>query len=123
MSDLTKGRQFQLWEYHVSHGSLLIRSPAGPSLETSVDILCVGVEYICAPRHLGQITVCEASEAEVGRLEKILQKKLHPSRVWVLASLSERFLLVAVSLTVQEHRLDIFESPFVNDRLDFPSTC
>jgi hypothetical protein len=86
MSVLTKGRNFQLWEYHVSHGSLLIRSPAGPGIETRVDIICMGVEYLAAPRHLGEITVCPATEAEVEHLEKVLQKKLSPLHVWVFAN-------------------------------------
>lgn len=113
MSELTKGREFQLWEYHVSHGSLLIRSPAGPEFETSIDIICVGVEYLTAPRHLGEITVSEASEAEIGRLEEILGKKLPPSsRVWALQGSRQRSLVVAVALKVQEHRGNIFDSPF-----------
>jgi hypothetical protein len=113
MSALTKGRIFQLWEYYVSHGSLLIRSPAGPGTETSVDIVCVGVEYLAAPRYLDEITVCPATGAEVERLESILQKKLSPPlHAWVLESASERFLLVGVALNVREHHGDIFESPF-----------
>jgi hypothetical protein len=112
MSELTKGREFELWEYYVSHGSLLIRSPAGPGFETSIDIICVGVEYLAAPRHLGEITVSEASEAEIGRLEEILGKKLPPSRVWALQGSRQRSLVVAAALKVQEHRGDIFDSPF-----------
>jgi hypothetical protein len=113
MSALTKGRNFQLWEYHVSHGSLLIRSPAGPGTETSIDIVCVGVAYLAAPRHLCEIIVCPATEAEVERLENVLQKKLSPTlHAWVLESASERFLLVGVALNVREHYGDIFESPF-----------
>lgn len=55
MAALTRGRNFQLWQYHVSHGSLLIRSPAAPGVEKSVDIIC-----------------SEATQAEVERLGKIL---------------------------------------------------
>jgi hypothetical protein len=112
MSELTKGREFQLWEYHVSHGSLLIRSPAGPGFETSIDIICLGVEYLAAPRHLGEIIVSEATGAEIERLEEILFKKLLPSRVWALQGSRQRSLVVAVALKVQEHRGDIFDSPF-----------
>jgi hypothetical protein len=46
-------RAFQLWEYKVSHGSLLIRSPKGPEISTNIDLVCVGVEYPAAPRHIG----------------------------------------------------------------------
>ena len=100
MSELMKGREFQLWEYQVSHGSLLIRSPAGPELETSIDIICVGVEYLAAPRHLGEITVSEASEVEIGSLEEILGKKFPLSRVWALQSSHQRSLVVAAALKI-----------------------
>jgi hypothetical protein len=112
MSPLMKEREFQLWEYRVSHGSLLIRSPAGPESETSIDIIFVGVEYLAAPRQLGEITISEADEIEIGRLEEILGKRLPPSRVWALQGSRQRSLVVAVALKVQEHRGDIFESPF-----------
>ena len=68
MPELTKGRQFQLWEYQVSHGFLLIRSPAGPDAAKSIDIIFVGVEYLAAPRHLGEIAVSDATVDEVHRL-------------------------------------------------------
>jgi hypothetical protein len=112
MSELTNGREFQLWEYRVSHGSLLIRSPAGPGFETSIDIICVGVEYLAAPRHLGEITVSEATGAEIERLEEILGKKLLSSRVWALQGSRQRSFVVAAALKVQEHQGDIFDSPF-----------
>lgn len=114
MPELIKGRQFQLWEYHVSHGSLLIRSPAGPDAAKSIDIIFVGIEYLAAPRHLGEIAVSEATADEIHRLEEILQKKLVSSRVWALQSLRDRFLIVAAALKIQEHPGDIFDSPFTH---------
>jgi hypothetical protein len=112
MSSLTQGRQFQLWEYHGSHGSLLIRSPAAPGVATSIDIICVGVEYLAAPRYLGEIVVSEAAADEILGLEGILQKKLDPSRVWALQGSRCRSLVVAAALRIQEHTGDIFDSPF-----------
>jgi hypothetical protein len=112
MLELTKGREFQLWEYRVSHGSLLIRSPAGPQFEANIDIICVGVEYLAAPRQLGEIVISEATEVEIEKLEDILNKKLPSSRVWVLQGGRHRSLLVAVALRVQEYRGNIFDSPF-----------
>lgn len=112
MVDLTKERAFQLWEYHVSHGSLLIRSPASPDIETSIDIICSGVEYIAAPRHLGKITLLEPTKDEIEHLEKILDKSLLPARIRVLQGSHSRFLLVAAGLIVREWRGDIFDSPF-----------
>jgi hypothetical protein len=112
MFELIKGRQFQLWEYHVSHGFLLIRSPAGPGVVQSIDIVFAGVEYLAAPRHLGEIVVSEATADEIYRLEEILQKKLVSSHVWVMQGSRERFPVVAAALKIQEHACDIFDSPF-----------
>jgi uncharacterized protein YaiE (UPF0345 family) len=112
MRELTTGRQIQVWEYHVSHGSLLIRSPAGPGVVKSIDIVFIGVEYLAVPRHLGEIVISEATADEMHKLEGILQKKLVSSRVWVLQGSRERFPVVAAALRIQEHAGDIFDSPF-----------
>ena len=113
MTSLIKGRQFQLWEYHVSHGSLLLRSPEGLGQRGTVDIVCTGVQYIAAPRHLGEIIeVAGAREEEIAHVEKILGKKIQlPEQVYVLESERGRFPLVAVSLSIQEHRGSLFKSP------------
>lgn len=113
MSELTKGRAFQLWEYHVSHGWLLIRSPAGPGIENSIDIVCVGVEYVAAPRHLGEITVVEPTAEDIEKLEGVLGKRLDPARVWAFQGSNSRSLVVAVSLSIREHFGAIFDSPRV----------
>jgi hypothetical protein len=43
-------RTFQLWEYRVSHSSLLNRSPKSPGVSTNIDLICTGVEYLAVPR-------------------------------------------------------------------------
>ncbi len=112
MTSLTKGREFQLWEYHVSHGSLLIRSPAGVGRRGTVDIICSGVQYIAAPRHVGEIEVAGPTAEEIECMERILGKKIQlPEQVYVLAGPRGRFPLVAVSLSIQEHRGSFFKSP------------
>jgi hypothetical protein len=112
MSELIKGREFQIWEYHVSHGSLLIRSPAGQQFDTSIDLIFVGVEYVAAPRHLGLIMLTKTSESEISRLSEILHKELAPERVWALQSSHKRFFVVAAALRIEEYRGNIFDSPF-----------
>lgn len=112
MSELVKGRRFQLWEFHVSHGSLLIRSPAAQESMTSIDIICVGVEYISAPRHLREVTIVQPTAEEIQSLEKVLQKSLPPSHVWIMQSAGQRFTIVASALQVREHSGEIFDSPF-----------
>jgi hypothetical protein len=118
MSDLLKGREFQLWEYRVSHGSLLIRSPrrfpGRPGIsDVNVDIICIGVVYVAAPRFLGEIAICSATEAELADLrERLPAPTMTVSSVWVLQSAVSRSLIVAAGLTVREYAGDIFDSPF-----------
>lgn len=113
MSKLMKGRWFQVWEYHVSHGSLLIRSPAGPGIEGSIDIVCFGVAYFEAPRNLDEISISRATLTEIGELENILGYSLPPLQGWVLQRSGYRFRLVASHVNVRRHHGDILDSPFL----------
>ena len=105
-------RHFQLWEYKVSHGSLLIRSPKTQELETNVDLICVGVEYFEMPRHLREFAMKAASVQEIARLSDILNKQLKSSSVRIIVSEGRRFPIVAAGFKISENDSDIFQSPF-----------
>jgi len=79
-------RTFQLWEYRVSHGSLLIRSPGNPDAKTNVDFVCIGVEYLAVPRFLHGVDVTKPTLEEMHQLEQTLGKQLTASSVVILAS-------------------------------------
>lgn len=111
-TQLTTNRTFQLWEYRVNHGSLLIRSPQGADAKTNVDIICTGVEYIAAPRFLRGIEIAEPTLDELRKLEQTLGKPLTAASVRILASSGQRFAIVAASFRLEENERDIFESPF-----------
>ncbi len=106
-------REFQLWEYRVSHGSLLIRSPQGAETKTNVDIVFSGVEYLAAPRILRGVEIAVPTKEEVRRLEARLGKQLTESSIVILVSSGQRFPIVAASFKVEENELDIFESTFL----------
>lgn len=105
-------RTFQLWEYRVSHGSLLIRSPQGADVKKNVDLVFTGVEYLGAPRFMRGVDVVEPTIEELRHLEQMLGKQLTASTVVILASAGQRFPIVAASFKVEENERDIFESPF-----------
>ena len=42
-------RPFQLWDYHVSHNRLLLRSPASPEHPKNQDIIYYGVRILDIP--------------------------------------------------------------------------
>ena len=116
-SSLPSRRTFKVWEYQVSHGHLLIRSPLAPasqySLEevTNLDLHFWGVDYFELPRLLKGVEIVAPTEAEVERLGGILGKRLLPANVIILLSGSQRLSIVAEGLAVTENQWDIFESP------------
>jgi hypothetical protein len=113
VSELITGRRFQLWEYHVSHGSLLIRSPADSRFETSIDLVFAGTQYVSLPRHLGEIKISAAGAADQGRVEKLIDKDLRDLKVWVLENACGRHFVAAAALQIAEHHGEIFDSPLL----------
>ena len=106
------GRNFQLWEYGVSHGQALVRSPRRGTTKTNQDVILVGVEYLGLPRHLRALELDDPSDAEVRLAGTLLGKVVPPEHVWVFVGDGRRHLAVAAKLIVEESDMDIFESPF-----------
>lgn len=115
-------RTFKLWEYQISHGQLLIRSPKAPATETSpefptnVDLVCLGVDYMAVPRVLRGVELLSPTSDEIQHLEAQIGRAIDPDNVKILASEGKRFPIVASSFSLSENDWDIFESPF-----EFPS--
>ena len=105
-------RMFQTWEFKVSHGQLLIRSPKDANHSTNVDLIFSGVEYVDLPRHLGQLEVQHPDEADISFIGERLAKQGSSNSIFVLTSDSRRYHVVAAALTISENELDIFDSPF-----------
>lgn len=106
-------RRFQLWEYRVSHGALLIRSPKGPETETNVDFVFSGVEYIACPRMLRGLELGTVTPEDVDRVTERFGRVVPPDQVFVLVSAGARHLVVATSCVVNENLDDIFGIPLI----------
>ena len=110
---MPSGLRFQLWEYRVSHGMLLIRSPRLGSNDCNDDILFAGVEYLSAPRHLGDVTLAEPTHVDITAVERASGFEIRsPNRLFVLDGDGRRFYVVAASVHVTQNTLDIFDSVF-----------
>jgi len=105
------GRHFQLWEYSVSHGYALVRSPKTGD-GRNLDIVFAGVEYLSVPRHLKELVIEEPLPEEVEVLRKLLGKEVQPKRITVLKTKSARFYVVSAGVKIVETDLDIFDNPF-----------
>ena len=105
-------RDFQFWEYRVSHGSLLVRSPKTPSQSKNIDLIFAGVEFVALPRLLRGIVLehGNASDGETAALA--LGRPALPERVFVIISQNRRHIIVAAGYKMAENDGDIFDSPF-----------
>lgn len=112
MIEQLNDKKFQFWEYLVSHGSLLIRSPKKGDQQYNVDIKFYGVEYVAVPRHLEGIVQSKVNAEEVKHVERMLGKPVNKDNVFVLESSTGRHLVVAAKMKVEENEADIFNSPF-----------
>lgn len=106
------GFVFQFWEYRVSHGQLLVRSPKSPTQASNVDIAFAGVEYVDLPRYLRELEIDEPEEADIAFAEHRLGRPIEAKAVFVLKVEGKRHIVVAAAVRVTESDMDIFESPF-----------
>jgi hypothetical protein len=88
-------RALQLWEYRVSHGPLLIRSPQVEygEIGTNVDIVCTVAEFLSFHRFLRGLGILEARIDEMHNMDAILGKELSPISVRIIASMGKDFQL------------------------------
>jgi hypothetical protein len=111
-------RTFKIWEYQVSHGQLLIRSPKAPATQTSpefvtnVDLVCTDVEYLAVPGIIKGIEILPATTEEIRHLGGLVGKAVNSENIKVLVSGGKRFPIIASSFSFSENDWDIFESPF-----------
>ena len=84
----------------------------GLEVPTNIDLVCVGVEYLAAPRHMRGLDLVDATVDEIKTLRDLLGKDVQPSSVRVVVSEGHRFPIVAANFKISENQHDIFHSPF-----------
>ena len=114
--DLSKNREFNIWEYHVSHGSLLLRSPKRENFDTNVDIIFAGVEYISGPTILGFLEFSKPTEAERSLVGKAINTRMNGCTLWAWNTewntKSARLLIAGGWFKICENAYPIVSSPF-----------
>jgi len=110
-------RRFQVWDYQVSHGQLLIRSPQCPATnlepeqKTNIDLIFWGVKYLSLPAVLNAPRIVAATDLEVVTFSKVVGQTLSADSLHVLYAQEQRHIVIADKLLVYENDWDIFESP------------
>jgi hypothetical protein len=110
MSLLDGSRSFRLWEYRVSHGSLLLRSPKNERFATNIDVVFVGVECVRMSTQLSGLRVVESMAAHFE--EELADSGPLSGEVFSLLCSAGSGLVVAAACKVSEHDEDFLWSPF-----------
>jgi len=99
-------RTFQLWDFHVSHSRLLIRSPKSTNDLLNQDIIFYGVTHLDLPATFFGLDIEQLPDGEAGG-------KFTPtlgSTTFRLMTTGQACFLAAVACKVLENDLDLFDS-------------
>ncbi|MBX9393033.1 hypothetical protein K4749_05395 [Streptomyces sp. TRM72054] len=61
-------REFQVWQYSVSHSTLLLRSVNVEGFETRIDVLFTAVELMHLQPYCARLEISEATSEEKGEI-------------------------------------------------------
>jgi len=106
-------RKFQFWEYKVSHGSLLLRSPKDMENDVNIDLMFAGVEFVSLPRHMKGIALEHGALADVEAVSKSHGHREKGGNVFVIVSGGRRYFVISATCQVAETEMDIFDTPFL----------
>lgn len=105
---INSDRKFKIWQYSVSHGMLLLRSPIDGVHHMNMDVVFAGVSYINLPAVMNGMEVIVAS--------------LPISEVWPMAKMGDvlytvrsqgmEYFVVGGVCRSYENKLDLFETGF-----------
>jgi len=118
INEILKGREFKLWEYQPTLGSMLIRSPAelnGQPSDVGIDILIRGLLYAECPLSYGKITLDKANETEIKRVESLIGRQVEYGVAWAIVNARARFMLFATLIRIQENTGYLSKSPLFSD--------
>jgi len=101
-------RDFKLWDYRVSHGQLLLRSPMSPDHHTNVDIQFFGVELICLPTFMHGIRL-RLSNGDERDSDARRHAHEYVGKVFSCNDNGDA-LVIAAGCRVLENTMDIIES-------------
>jgi hypothetical protein len=103
-------REFQTWEFRVSHGQLLIRSPKSKADPRNYDVIFQGVEFMEIPQYFTGLQIVDATEGEITRVHDLVPKRTRGIKVFALLTSGQRFLVAAAVFKEQENDLDLFQT-------------
>lgn len=105
-------RTFQAWDFTVSHGSLLIRSPRGQEDLENADVCFVGVEFMSIPRTFKGLRIVPGSDRDAVVVAPLAGAFSSEAKVFLLRSEGRTGIVVAADCSVSMNDRDIFDVPW-----------
>ncbi len=96
---------FKIWEYTVSHNTLLIRY-SDPESDRVIDMVLGGVDYIQIPNGFRGLEIAEATKEENECFSSFIQKArgLPCNKIYVLVTEGKRYFIIASFCNVYDHK-------------------
>jgi hypothetical protein len=104
-------RSFQVWDYAVSHGMLLIRSP-GEGEQSTIDLVFHGTQFMSVPRHIGEMSVHDGDANARLVLASLWPNFTDKDEVFVISCDGANHYVVAAGMKVTEHHNGVFWNAF-----------
>jgi len=116
MDQFSSTRDFQIWDFYISFGQLLLRSVGnGESADSkNIDITFRGVFYLDIPATLSGVELDIATDDELAHLAARTGTPQDPTgqyhQYFVLVSKGNRYYVGAMDIHVGENTLDMMET-------------
>jgi len=112
MTKVFPGRTFQFWEFSVSHGAMLVRSPR-TEFVPNIDIMFWDVRYVDLPRDiLPELELDDPNDMDIAFVQERLRTPVKSQDIVVLKVGGRRYRVVAGGIKVAESLMDNYDSPF-----------
>jgi hypothetical protein len=102
-------RYFQIWDYHVSHARVLIRSASPSDSSKNIDIIFYAVDYLGIPSCFEGLTLSSVLMEEAIRAGAPADE-LGRSTAFRLETGDRAYFVIALACRVLENDLDLFDS-------------
>lgn len=106
---IASDRTFKIWQYSVSHGMLLLRSPTDEGNDTNMDVVFAGVRYVELPAVMKGIEVVSASSPA----SEIWPSAMADDVLHTIRSQGAEYFVVGGVCRAYENKLSLFDAGFL----------
>jgi hypothetical protein len=105
----TSDRYFTIFDFHISHSQLLLRSSKGEKHQSNVDVIFFNVKFLQTPVSLWGISIEEIAESDAQLLElkhQFGEIEYKASRVYSVTTKKKEFYVICSFIKIFENQLE-----------------